>query len=147
MIVLAALLASQLAPGCRRLERSILCELAPAIRVSPPPPPPVVATRNDAAGTKTAPHHHRRPIVRASPEAAPPPSTAEVERRVQALIEIGDCTGARILLTFARDAAVADRTYRTCIGLPAAPSGQDLGAVPGEAAPARVGIETVEHPQ
>ncbi len=143
MIVLAALLVAHLAPGCRQLERSIRCELAPPVGVpaAPPPPPREVDARS-------LPRPRHRSVARPPKPAAShsPPTQAGIAHHLELLVAIADCTGARTLLRSV-GSATADSTYQACIGNPVAPSGRDLGAVPGEAATARSGSETIEHPQ
>jgi hypothetical protein len=146
VIVLAALLAAPLAPGCRRVESAIRCELAPAVQVAAPPPARVTQA------AKPVPRTHRRTVdrspVRRKVSPPPAPTPAEIAHHVEALVSIADCTGARTLLV-STGSATADSTYHACIGIGLNPasSGHDLGAVPREATAAGGGGKPVEHPQ
>lgn len=147
MILLATLLATQLAPGCRRIEGAIRCVLAAPTRLVAPPPKPAADPPPPRRAHRPARHTPSPPGPK--PRPASPPSPAEIAHHVDLLVAAADCTGARTLVAATESAAAADTLFHTCLGTATrpAPSGHDLHAVPAEAPPALGGTKTVDHPQ
>ena len=139
------LLATQLAPGCRRIDDAIRCMLAPPVHVAPPAEPVAAAAPPPRHATRPA---ARKPSPRKSPpKPASPPTPTEIAHHVDLLVAAADCTGARTLVAATESPAAGDALFHTCLRTAARPtgSGRDLRPVPAVAAAAGGGAERVEH--
>jgi hypothetical protein len=135
MIVPLLLAAGLAASGCHSHGAIVQCVLAPPV-VPAAPPASHKTPAHDARARATSTHAHRETrrtassaaskphrataTARASTTPAPPDSDA-VQRHIQSLVSIGDCTGARTYAAATGETALAEQAFGACIGVPRPP--------------------------
>jgi hypothetical protein len=124
-VLLALMMASNLAPGCSAIGSMVHCELAPQSAAEASAVPPVVRSAEPRIAVMSR-AQAPRPIRRRAQQGATgvqPIDEATVQAHMASLVSIGDCTGARTYATLIGETALADQTFRACIGMgPAVPA-------------------------
>jgi hypothetical protein len=131
MILLAALIAAQLAPGCSALGHAVRCELPPPGSTTVVLPPPTLAAetppqpRGPGEHARPAPHRTRQPAAAHRPR--PALDADGIEAHVRSLTAIGDCTGARDFLIGLGQADQGRAQFDACVGLARPPGATIAG--------------------
>lgn len=126
IFIVGMMIASSIATGCHSMGPSVRCELAPPVNIQPPAPEKVDTKPTDLkpvpVSLSMVPARSSRRVKHQTRPATSTSDDVTMRRRLESLVSIGDCTGAKTYATLSGRKDVADEAFRTCLGKGLAPA-------------------------